>query len=85
MNENQIRLFKRCPQWGTFRPGSVKCEGYRHAIGAENGLRGLARLGYFARGWQGQGIVYQMTEEGRAARAALLVSPAPVNPVCVTP
>lgn len=72
LKPDQTRLFKRCPQWAIFRPGSVRCEGYRHAIGANNGLMALVRLGYVTRGIsQNGGNLFQMTQAGRDARADL--------------
>lgn len=70
LNDNQKSLLKRCPQWGTFRAGAVRGEGYKHAIGANNGLMGFVRAGLLARFWQ-DGNVFQMTEAGRALRETL--------------
>jgi hypothetical protein len=77
LSANLSRLLKRCPQWVEFRAGEARCEGYRHAIGANNGLTALAKRGLLYVRFDG-GNVFRMSDAGRIAREALDAPPAPV-------
>lgn len=79
LTDNLSRLLKRCPQWVEFRAGEARCEGYRHAIGANNGLVALAKRGLLYCRWD-NGNVFRLTDQGRLIREALENPPA-VAPV----